>query len=238
MNKRRIISLALALAISTGLLSGCANQTQADVSEDTVVMDVVQTETKNEVSVVDDSTYTIDNFDEVPESKEFDAGEHVFMIRYDILDELGYRNSESVNSLSITVPEGYSILNMENFIGLGGKIGTIVVLKGGDTRNDTIINSINYIKENFDIDDDSIIVTHDSVRPFVTHRIIEDNINAAIEFGACDTVVPATDTIVESVDGEIIKDIPLRDNFYQGQTPQSFKINKLYSINEHTVSKQ
>ena len=111
-----------------------------------------------------------------------------------------------------------------------GEDNNIVVLKGGDTRNDTIINSINYIKENFDIDDDSIIVTHDSVRPFVTHRIIEDNINVAIEFGACDTVVPATDTIVESVDGEIIKDIPLRDNFYQGQTPQSFKINKLYEL--------
>ena len=111
-----------------------------------------------------------------------------------------------------------------------GEDNNIVVLKGGDTRNDTIINSIDYIKENFDIDDDAIIVTHDSVRPFVTHRIIEDNINAAIEFGACDTVVPATDTIVESVDGEIIKDIPLRDNFYQGQTPQSFKINKLYEL--------
>jgi 2-C-methyl-D-erythritol 4-phosphate cytidylyltransferase len=111
-----------------------------------------------------------------------------------------------------------------------GENNNIVVLKGGDTRNDTIINSIDYIKENFDIDDDAIIVTHDSVRPFVTHRIIEDNINAAIEFGACDTVVPATDTIVESVDGEIIKDIPLRDNFYQGQTPQSFKINKLYEL--------
>jgi 2-C-methyl-D-erythritol 4-phosphate cytidylyltransferase len=111
-----------------------------------------------------------------------------------------------------------------------GEDNNIGVLEGGNTRNDTIINSINYIKENFDIDDDAIIVTHDSVRPFVTHRIIEDNINAAIEFGACDTVVPATDTIVESVDGEIIKDIPLRDNFYQGQTPQSFKINKLYEL--------
>ena len=108
-----------------------------------------------------------------------------------------------------------------------GEDNNIVVLKGGDTRNDTIINSINYIKENFDIDDDSIIVTHDSVRPFVTHRIIEDNINVAIEFGACDTVVPATDTIVESVDSKIITDIPIRDNYYQGQTPQSFKINKL-----------
>ena len=111
-----------------------------------------------------------------------------------------------------------------------GENSNIVVLEGGDTRNDTIINSITYIKENFDIDDDSIIVTHDSVRPFVTHRIIEDNIAAAKEFGACDTVVPATDTIVESVGGETIKDIPLRDNFYQGQTPQSFKINKLYEL--------
>ena len=111
-----------------------------------------------------------------------------------------------------------------------GENNNIVVLEGGNTRNDTIINSIDYIKENFDIDDDSIIVTHDSVRPFVTHRIIEDNINAAKEFGACDTVVPATDTIVESVDGEMIKDIPIRDNFYQGQTPQSFKINKLYEL--------
>lgn len=111
-----------------------------------------------------------------------------------------------------------------------GENNNIVVLEGGDTRNDTIINSINFIRENFDIDDDSIIVTHDSVRPFVTHRIIEDNINAAKEFGACDTVVPATDTIVESVDGEIINDIPVRDNFYQGQTPQSFKINKLYEL--------
>ncbi len=111
-----------------------------------------------------------------------------------------------------------------------GENNNIVVLEGGDTRNDTIVNSINFIRENFDIDDDSIIVTHDSVRPFVTHRIIEDNINAAKEFGACDTVVPATDTIVESVGGEIINDIPVRDNFYQGQTPQSFKINKLYEL--------
>lgn len=106
----------------------------------------------------------------------------------------------------------------------------IVVLEGGKTRNDTLINAIDYINDNFDIDDDSIIVTHDSVRPFVTHRIIEDNIKAAKEFGACDTVVPATDTIVESVDSKLIKNIPIRDNYYQGQTPQSFKINKLSEL--------
>lgn len=106
----------------------------------------------------------------------------------------------------------------------------IIVLEGGQTRNDTIINAIEYISDNFNIDDESIIVTHDSVRPFVTHRIIEDNIEAAKKFGACDTVIPATDTIVESVDSKVISDIPIRDNYYQGQTPQSFKINKLSDL--------
>ncbi|WP_292819108.1 2-C-methyl-D-erythritol 4-phosphate cytidylyltransferase [Methanobrevibacter sp.] len=89
----------------------------------------------------------------------------------------------------------------------------VVVIKGAQTRNDTIMNSISYIDENFGIDNDYIILTHDSVRPFVTHRIIEDKINAAIKYGACDTVVPATDTIVESINGETIGSIPVGDYY-------------------------
>ena len=103
-------------------------------------------------------------------------------------------------------------------------------IEGGKTRNDTLINSIKYIEDNFGIDDDSIIITHDSVRPFLTHRIIEDNIEAAKKYDACDTVVPATDTIVESLNGEIISNIPVRSNYYQGQTPQSFNIKKLADL--------
>ena len=37
----------------------------------------------------------------------------------------------------------------------------------------------------------------------------------------------AIDTIVQSMDGKIISDIPLRSSMYQGQTPQSFNIKKL-----------
>ncbi len=106
----------------------------------------------------------------------------------------------------------------------------IIVLEGGETRNDTLKNSIDYINENYDVNDDSIIITHDSVRPFVTHRIIQDNIKATKEHGACDTVIPATDTIVESKNSKSIHDIPNRNYLYQGQTPQTFKINKLNSL--------
>lgn len=109
-------------------------------------------------------------------------------------------------------------------------VDKIRVIAGGDTRNETIMNAIDYIEKQFGLTDETIIVTHDSVRPFISHRILEENIQAAMEYGACDTVVPATDTIVCSENGEIISDIPDRSKMYQGQTPQSFKAKKLKEL--------
>ena len=103
----------------------------------------------------------------------------------------------------------------------------VTVLQGGDTRNETIMNAIRYIEEQGDLDEETVIVTHDSVRPFVTHRILEENIRYAREYGACDTVIPSTDTIVESRDNTQITDIPNRKYMYQGQTPQSFRAKRL-----------
>lgn len=108
----------------------------------------------------------------------------------------------------------------------------IIVIEGGSTRNETIMNSIRYIEKEYGLDDDTVIVTHDSVRPFVTYRIIEDNINYALEYDACDTVIPASDTIVESQNHQIISNIPDRSMMYQGQTPQSFKAKKLKELYE------
>jgi len=101
------------------------------------------------------------------------------------------------------------------------------IVAGGEDRNSTIFNIIEDIEDNHGINDEHIIVTHDAVRPFVTLRILTENIQAALKYGACDTVVGATDTIVESVDGVSISNIPPRNYMYQGQTPQSFNISKL-----------
>ena len=106
----------------------------------------------------------------------------------------------------------------------------IVVLEGGDTRNETIMNAIDYIEQEGNLDQETIIVTHDSVRPFVTQRILEENIRYAKEYGACDTAVAATDTIVCSEDNVVISDIPERRKMYQGQTPQTFQAMKLKEL--------
>lgn len=114
----------------------------------------------------------------------------------------------------------------------------IKVIEGGVTRNDTIMNAISYIEHMGRLNDDTIIVTHDSVRPFVTHRILEENIKYAKEYGACDTVIPATDTIVESIDHQLISNIPDRSTMYQGQTPQSFKAKHLKNIYESLTTEE
>lgn len=114
----------------------------------------------------------------------------------------------------------------------------VAVIEGGSTRNETIMNAVKLIENEGNLNDDTIIVTHDSVRPFVTHRIIEENIKAAKEFGACDTVVPATDTIVEAIDNATISNIPDRSKMYQGQTPQSFKALKLKNMYESLTDEE
>lgn len=113
---------------------------------------------------------------------------------------------------------------------LSAKKDYISVVCGGANRNDTIFNIVGAIEKDFGVSDDNIIVTHDSVRPFVSLRVLEENIDAAIKYGAVDTVVPAIDTIVVSQDGKTISDIPQRDKMYQGQTPQSFRINLIKEL--------
>lgn len=138
--------------------------------------------------------------------------------------------NEKFEKIIVLVPESW-ISYTKDIINKHLKgVEKVVVMAGGSDRNSTIMNAINYIEENFGLDDDTIIVTHDAVRPFVTHRIIMDNIEAAVKVGACDTVIPATDTIVESLDGEKISSIPDRSKVYQGQTPQSFRAKRLKEL--------
>lgn len=106
----------------------------------------------------------------------------------------------------------------------------IKIIEGGQDRNATIMNIVRDIESKFGASEEHIIVTHDSVRPFVSLKIIEENIDSAIKYDACDTVIPATDTIVVSDNCEIISEIPERNKMYQGQTPQSFKVNLLKKL--------
>lgn len=115
---------------------------------------------------------------------------------------------------------------------------TVDVIEGGSDRAGSLECICLHIMSAYGAADGDIVVSHDAVRPFVTTRIIKENI-ALAEQGACvDTVVPATDTIVMSADGVQIDDIPPRSHFFQGQTPQSFPLVEYIQIYEALSAEQ
>ncbi len=141
-----------------------------------------------------------------------------------------YLSVDEFAHITVSTPDewiSYTEEIIEQYIGRNCNIS---VIPGGNTRNDSLLKAIKYIEENFGIDDDTIIVTHDAVRPLVTPEIIEKSIESAKLYGASDTVVPATDTIVESENGQFIGSIPSRSTLYHGQTPQSFNAKKLLKL--------
>ena len=108
----------------------------------------------------------------------------------------------------------------------------VIVISGGSTRNETLMKAIDYIENAYGIYNETYLVTHDAVRPFVTEEIIENNIEAMLKYGATGTVIPATDTVFHSENGQVIDSIPDRSQLYQAQTPQCFgalKLRELYN---------
>lgn len=139
--------------------------------------------------------------------------------------------SNKIDHIVVATPETWKSYMEDTIKKYYPNDNRISIVVGGNTRNETIMNICKFIKENSQ-DKENIILTHDAVRPFVTQRIIDDNIDAIQMDGvdAVDTVIPANDTIVESTNKESITNIPIRDYMYLGQTPQTFKVNELMEV--------
>jgi len=91
---------------------------------------------------------------------------------------------------------------------------------GGETRQESVYNGLQSIKEN-----NGIVVIHDGVRPFVRSEEIEECIQSAAEFGACILGTPVHNTLKQvDASGHIKKTIP-RNSVWQAQTPQCFQLS-------------
>lgn len=114
----------------------------------------------------------------------------------------------------------------------------VKIIKGGKERMDTIRNVTTAIENDNGISEDDVIVIHDAVRPFVTQKILNDSIEYATKFGACVCGLPCADTILHSINGEIVDDIPLRSELYSGQAPDSFNLKRFIEMENALTEEQ
>ncbi|MDR1891302.1 MAG: bifunctional cytidylyltransferase/SDR family oxidoreductase [Puniceicoccales bacterium] len=93
------------------------------------------------------------------------------------------------------------------------------ILVGGKTRQKSSFIGVSSI-----VDGEAKVLIHDAVRPLISDQIINNCIAALDQYDAVDVAIPTADTIIVVNDDMIIEDIPPRQFFMRGQTPQAFKL--------------
>ena len=141
-----------------------------------------------------------------------------------------FAESWEVHAAVVTVPEGWEeeASAMIDSAALSLKAD---VIPGGATRALSLKRALDFLAEKYGRED-HVVLTHDAARPFVSARIIRDNVRAALEYGAANTCVPATDTVFLSEDGRFMDSVPPRFTVYHCQTPQTFLLDRFLTLVE------
>jgi len=109
------------------------------------------------------------------------------------------------------------------------------ILKGGEERYQSALAAINAYRQF----PDYRLIIHDAARPLISHRIIDDVIEALQLYNAVTVAIPTTDTIYEVDDSQhFVKDIPQRIFLQRAQTPQAFKVKTIQKAYEIALQTQ
>lgn len=105
------------------------------------------------------------------------------------------------------------------------------IVPGGETGQDSIYNALKVAgKEN---PENSIVLIHDGVRPFITYDLISRNIEDVKKYGSSITSTPCFETAIVSSNGTNVENVPDRNIMYTAQAPQCFYLGEILKVHEH-----
>ena len=108
-----------------------------------------------------------------------------------------------------------------------------MVVPGGATRQASAFAGL----QACDLQTQTVVI-HDAVRPLVSQEVLRQNVEKAKLYGAVDTCIPSSDTIVCSSSGKQIDSIPDRSCYLRGQTPQSFSYSLILEAHKKALAEK
>jgi len=109
------------------------------------------------------------------------------------------------------------------------------VVRGGHDGQASARNGILALKSECQGDD--MVVLHDSIRPFVSEEIITDSLRVCRTHGMGVAAVRTMDTIMKTGDGMVGTESISRYAIVRIQTPQAYRMDKLWDVHEKAVER-
>ncbi|MGL5591179.1 MAG: IspD/TarI family cytidylyltransferase [Mycoplasmoidaceae bacterium] len=150
---------------------------------------------------------------------------------------LKFIKNKEINKLIIVIREEYLLKAKSIFKKYKFKSDFLYFCVGGNSRNQSIVNTLKFINKNFQVNKNDIILTHDANRIFVSSKIIKDNIANCKKHKCVLTGIYSPDTIYKYKNENVINVLD-RETLFCSQTPQTFtyeKINNIIKIKDKKI---
>ena len=141
-----------------------------------------------------------------------------------------FQNHPEIDKIVVVVQREHSVQtkNLCERYGISKLSGLAV---GGNSAQESIYSGLCACRD-LGFPEDTIILLHDGVRPYVAPDVISKNIASVREHGNGVTFTPCHETLVISKDGCRVSDIPLRSESFSAQAPQSFRLGAILAAHE------
>ena len=118
------------------------------------------------------------------------------------------------------------IPHMEELVKKYGITKVKKIVPGGDTGQQSIYNGL-CAAEEICKDESSIVLIHDGVRPFITDKLISDNIESVKKYGNAISTSEVVETVMLINDEREIEKVPPRSMLRLARAPQSFYLKDI-----------
>lgn len=114
------------------------------------------------------------------------------------------------------------------------------VITGGATRFESLLCIANFCQKMADEkgDKEVIMINHDCARPFVSDRIIRENLERIYDYDMMTTSIQTIDTIHVSKDGKQSDYVPDRTTIFLDQGPQTINVTHFLKLANELTEKE
>ncbi len=146
-----------------------------------------------------------------------------------------FLGNEEIEYVVIAMNEGWMDHCKEMMQEYHVDLSRVRIIHGGNTRFESLLclarECVRVAEEKGDTKE-IIMINHDCARPFVSDRILSENIAMVREYDMVTTSVPTIDTILVSKDGKLGDFVPDRHTIFCDQGPQTIEVNHFLKLVE------